>query len=113
MFSLSGGGHDPKCPERYINEANLCILLQEFVEANHKKIRISDKLQVKVEKHYGITKALLDHYKLEQELDIPFVEYARYVLTRGTESEKTAFANGITTKLQIKESQLGFQDCKL
>jgi predicted metal-binding protein len=43
---------DPNCKEKYINEINLCALLQEFIEANHKKIKISDKLQAKVEKHY-------------------------------------------------------------
>lgn len=100
---------DPDCTEKYINETNLCIMLQEFIEANHKKMRISDKLQAKIEKHYSITKTLLDHYKIEQKLDDAFVEYARYVLTRGTESEKTVLANGIQTKLQIKNSQLKFQ----
>jgi predicted metal-binding protein len=104
---------DPDCPEKYINETNLCVLLQEFIETSHKKIRISDKLQAKVEKHYAITRTLLDHYQIEQKLDVPFIEYARYVLTKGTEGEKTTFASGITTKLQITESLLSFQDRKL
>ncbi|HKR81978.1 MAG TPA: recombinase family protein [Candidatus Saccharimonadales bacterium] len=99
---------DPNCPEKYINEANLCILLQEFIEINYKKVHISNKLQAKVEKHYGTTKALLDHYKIEQKLDVPFIEYARYVLTRGTENERTVLADGITTKFKIKNGSLEF-----
>ena len=43
---------------KYINETNLCVLLQEFIEANHKKVRINDKIQAKLEKHYAITKSL-------------------------------------------------------
>lgn len=100
---------DPNCPEKYINEDNLCLLLQEFIEKNHKDIRISNKLQAKVEKHYHTTQIVLGHYKIEQELDEPLVEYARYILSRGTENDRTAFAAGIETKLQIKESQLLFQ----
>ena len=39
---------DPNCQEKYINETNLCMLLQEFIEANHEKLTISSKLQAKV-----------------------------------------------------------------
>lgn len=99
---------DPNCPEKYINETNLCVLLQEFIEINYKKMRISNKLQARVEKHYGTTKALLDHYKIEQKLDVPFIEYARYVLTRGTENERTILADGITTKFKLKNGSLEF-----
>jgi len=55
-----------------------------------------------------VTKSLLDHYKIEQKLDVPLIEYSRYVLSVGTEAEKSALADGITTKLQIKNAQLSF-----
>jgi len=97
---------DPNCQEKYINETNLCILLQEFIEANHKKIRISDKLQAKIEKHYGITQTLFEHYEVETKLEKPLIEYARYVLNHGTEGEKTALASGIQSKLMLKNSEL-------
>jgi len=97
---------DANCPEKYINETNLCIILQDFIENNHKHIKITDKLRAKVEKHYSITQTLLSHYKIEQKLDKPFIEYSRYVLSKGTEGEKTAFANGFVTKLVLR-------DCKL
>ncbi len=48
-------------------------------------------------------------YKIEQKLDEPLIEYARYILSRGTENDRTAFAAGIETKLRITESQLSFQ----
>lgn len=100
---------DPNCKEKYINETDLCTLLQEFIEANHKKINITDKLRAKVEKHYGVTKTLFDHYRVELKLENPFIEYSRYVLSSGTDSEKTVFAKGIQGRLAIKEGKLGFQ----
>ncbi len=99
---------DPNCNEKYVNEDNLCVLLQDFIEQHHEQIKISDKLRAKVDKHMYVTKTLFTHYKVDQRLDDPFVEYARYVLTNGTESEKTALTAGIETKLQIRESKLEF-----
>lgn len=97
---------DPNCAEKYINEKDLCVLLQEFIEKNHTKIHISDKLRSKVERHYQVTKTLLEHYSLEQPLDIPFVEYSRYILVRGTETERAVFATGVITKLQLRNGAL-------
>lgn len=97
---------DPSCKEKYINEKDLCILLQEFIESNHKKIRVTDKLQAKIEKHYGVAKTLFDYYKVEVELESPFVEYARYVLNNGTEVERTSLTKGMLTRLAIKDSIL-------
>ncbi len=84
------------------------MLLQDFIEQHHEQIKISDKLRAKVDKHMYVTKTLFTHYKVDQRLDDPFVEYARYVLTNGTESEKTALTAGIETRLQIRESKLEF-----
>ena len=100
---------DPNCPEKYINETNLCILLREFVEENHKKISINDKLRAKIEKHCGITNSLLEHYKIEQKLDNPLVEYVRYALAKGTEHEKIALAAGINTPLVLRNGLLKFE----
>jgi hypothetical protein len=61
---------------------------------------------LKVERHYQVTKTMLEHYNLEQSLDKPFVEYSRYILARGTEAERTVFAAGIKTKLQLLNSEL-------
>ena len=97
---------DPDCTEKYINEKDLCMILQQFIEQNHKKLNINAKLMARIEKHYQVTKTLFDHYRVEQSLDIPFIEYSRYVLARGTEVERTTFAAGITTKLQIHNGEL-------
>ena len=94
--------------KKYINETNLCALLQEFIEANYKKIRISDKLQAKIERHYGATQSILSHYKIKQKLDKPLIEYSRYVLSAGTENEKTMLARGIKRKLKIRNGKLEF-----
>jgi hypothetical protein len=100
---------DPHCPEKYINETDLLVLLQEFIETNYKKMRVSNKLLAKIERHYSTVRALLEHYGIDRRLDDPIIEYSRYVLARGTESEKSVLAEGITTKLQVKNSQLSFQ----
>lgn len=99
---------DPDCKEKYINEEKLCELLQVFVEAHHDKIEIAEKLRAKVDKHMYITRTLLTHYKIDQKLDKPFIEYSRYVLASGTESERIMYAAGIKTKLQIRHSELEF-----
>lgn len=100
---------DPNCPEKYINEPTLWEKLLEFIEANHGKMKFSDKLMAKAEKHHNITKTLFSHYKVEQDLDVPIIEYARYVLMRGTENEMTAFSRGLNSNLTIKGSKLRFQ----
>lgn len=97
-----------RCNAKYMNEERLCELLQEFIEKHHKKIHITDKLQAKVERHNHIAKTLLDHYGVSQQLDAPLVEYARYVLTRGTDAEKSGLAAHMKTKLQIKNDSLQF-----
>lgn len=100
---------DPNCKEKYVNEKDLCLLLQEFFEASHKKVHVTNKLQAKIEKHYGVIKTLFDHYKVQAELESPLVEYSRYVLSNGTESEKAALAVGIESKLIIKDGSLYFR----
>lgn len=101
---------DPNCTEKYINEDKLCELIKSFIEENHSTIKISDKLRAKVDKHMYVTRTLLAHYNISQELSDPFVEYARYVLTSGTESERTAFAAGMETTLQIRHGILEFRN---
>jgi len=97
---------DPNCKEKYINENDLRILLQEFIETNHKKIRVNDKLQARIEKHYGVTKLLFDYCKVKVELESPFVEYSRYVLNNGSEGERASLTKGMLTRLAIKDSIL-------
>lgn len=85
-------------------------MLQDFVENNHEDIKINDKLRAKTEKHYQITKTLLEHYGLEQKLEQPFIEYSRYILTRGTEAERTAYTSGFIAKLLITNGALVIKD---
>lgn len=102
-----------RCDAKYMNEERLRELLQEFIEKNHKKIHLTDKLQAKVERHNHIAQTLLEHYSVTRKLDTPLVEYARYVLVRGTEAEKTGLAANIKTKLQIRNDSLEFVEKSL
>lgn len=97
---------DPDCQEKYINEKVLCTLMLTFIQDYHKDIKINDKLQAKIEKHYQVTKTLLDHYEVNQLLESPFIEYSRYILTRGTESERTVFAKGIKSCILVQYGSL-------
>lgn len=97
---------DPNCNEKYINEENLCVLLQKYIEKNYDRIPITDKLLARIEKHYAITQSLLKHYNIVRKLDSPFIEYSRYVLSNGTESEKTNLSNGLITQINIRDGVL-------
>jgi site-specific DNA recombinase len=101
---------DRNCPEKYINERDLRPLLQSFIETNAKNISVNDKLLARIEKHYAATQSLLTHYSVEVVLDKPLVEYARYVLQKGTFDEMLGMAEGITTKLSFKAGRLGFSE---
>lgn len=100
---------DPNCQERYINEDNLRELLRDFIEDKYNDIKITDKLRARTEKHYQVTKVLLEYYRLEQKLDAPFIEYSRYILSKGTDTERTAWAKGIQVKLSINNSCISIQ----
>lgn len=100
---------NPDCSEKYVSEAAMCELMLSFIEANVDELRISDKLQAKIEKHYAITKTLFDHYKVKTELHKPTIEYARYVLGRGTFAEQHGLATGIKQTLLLNDGQLIFQ----
>lgn len=54
-----------------------------------------------------MTQTLLDHYKIEKKLNSSFIEYSRYVLDRGTEAERAAYAEGFVTKLSITKGDIG------
>ena len=69
---------DPSCREEYINEEDLKLLILDFIQRHHETIDINHKLKARIEKHYQVTRALLDHYQLKQNLESPFIEYSRY-----------------------------------
>lgn len=97
---------DPNCKEKYINEVKLCILLQEFIETNHNEIKVSDRLKAKIERHYNTAQTIFNHYEIKQSLGKPIIEYSRYVLSAGLESEKVALADGLRVKFAIKDGSL-------
>ncbi len=82
--------------------------MQAFIEEHYNEIRISDKLRARVDKHFYTTKTILTHYRIDQKLDNSFVEYARYVLADGTDSERTFLAANMGPILQIKNGELEF-----
>lgn len=53
-----------------------------------------------------VAQNILRQYGVERPPATPLVEYSRYVLRNGSEMEKTAFANGITNKIAVKNSEL-------
>lgn len=97
---------DPSCKEKYINEDLLCELLEQLIEKEVKKIRVTPKLQAKIDRHYAVAQNILRQYGVERPPATPLVEYSRYVLRSGSETEKTAFANGITNRIAVKNGEL-------
>lgn len=101
---------DPDCPEKYINEKVLEELLEKFITENEEGIRISDQLRAKVERHYVVAESLADYYKVAMKLDKPLIEYARYVLSKGSFEEKIGLTKGINNKLSIRNRGLTFSE---
>lgn len=97
---------NPNCSEKYMNEDTLCELLLELIEKEPRKIHVTPKLQSKIERHHKVANSVFKQYGVEQTLNKPIIEYSRYVLREGNEVEKTAFANGITNKVLIKNGAL-------
>lgn len=97
---------DLHCPEKYINEKALEERLQEFLASNVDKIRVTDTLRAKVERHYVVAESLANYYKVAMKLDKPLLEYARYVITKGSFDEKVGLAKGVGSKIIIKDGIL-------
>lgn len=97
---------NPKCTERYLNQDVVCELLEDFIVKHPLSLHVSAKLQGKIEKHHMISRSVLTQHGVEVTLASPLVEYSRYVLRDGTETEKTAFAGGIHDKIAIKNGIL-------
>ena len=95
-----------ECEEKYLNENDLCKKLIPLIEIEYDRINITSKLQAIVEQYYAKVNTILTHYKIEQKLSKPLVEYSRYVLTSGTETEKVFYANNIENKLAVTNSEL-------
>lgn len=100
---------NPNCTEKYVNENTLRQLLKDFIENEHESVMITDKLKAKADKHRQVAKSLLEHYQISQTLADPFIEYSRYILDKGTEAEREAYANGFTTKLKIEDGILAIK----
>lgn len=97
---------DPDCKEKYMNEELLCELLEPLIEKEVDIIHVTPKLQNKINHHHTVTLNILKQYKIEKIAKKPLIEYARYVLRSGSETEKTAFSNGIINKITIKNGAL-------
>ncbi len=97
-----------QCPEKYINEIKLEELLLQFVEKNLEKIKLGEKLQEQIERHYVVTESLVSYHEIKIKLKDPIIEYTRYVLTKGSYTEKAEFAKGIKNELIIKDGSLRF-----
>lgn len=100
---------DPNCKEKYINEDLLCELLEPLIEKQVKNICVTPKLQAKIDRHYAVAQNILHQYGVERPPATPLVEYSRYILRSGSETEKTAFANGITNKVTVRNGELTIQ----
>lgn len=97
---------DPDCPEKYINEKKLCETLLEFIENHADEISITDELRAKVEQHTDVTQSLLGYYGVDIELSSPFIEYARYILTKGNDKELTILVKGINQQLTFVRTSI-------
>lgn len=94
------------CKQPYIREVDMSIILNDFINNNHKKVKISDELSQLISQHREASNILITHYDIDQQLDDPVVEYARYVLNKGSELKKRQLVDGITNNLLLKNGVL-------
>lgn len=80
----------------------------KFLEENLTKIKLGDKLQDQIERHYVVTESLVSYHNMKIKLKDPILEYTRYVLTKGSYTEKAEFTKGIKNQLIIKDGILRF-----
>ncbi len=97
---------DAKCPEKYIGEPELTRAILEHIETSGKDIKISSALRASSERYTAMMKTMYEYHKVKTEFDAPLIEYARYVLGKGTEDEKRALAKGIVSKLVFKNGRV-------
>jgi hypothetical protein len=84
----------------------MLLIFKEFIEVNHKKLTLTDGLSMGIAQHRKAVSILMAHYDIKQELETPMIEYARYVLAKGSDNEKTSLVSGITNKIVIKDEKL-------
>lgn len=96
------------CKQPYINEANMCAILEEFIKLNYKKLKLSDELSRLIAQHHEAASTLMAHYDIQRELEHPLVEFARYVLIKGADEEKLRLICGIESELALKDEKIRF-----
>lgn len=96
------------CKQPYINEANMCIVLKDFIELNYRRLKLSEELSALIKQHREAASTLMKHYNIQRELAHPLVEFTRYVLTKGTDEERLHLIGGIESKLILKDEKLRF-----
>ncbi len=94
------------CRQPYIRESDMCTILKDFIDINYKKLKTSKELSDIISRHREASNILMGHYDISQQLDNPVVEYARYVLKKGSESEKRQLVIGIVSELLLKNGAL-------
>jgi site-specific DNA recombinase len=96
------------CKQPYINETNMYIILKEFIEINYKKLKLSDELNKLINQHRETASMLMKHYDIQRDLEHPIIEFARYVLTKGSDEEKLHLVSGVESKITLKDEKLRF-----
>ena len=99
-----------ECKQPYVNEINMCLILKKYIEINHTKLKLTDELNTLVAQHREVTNTLMVRYGIQQELEYPLVEYAHYVLLKGTDSEKLSLVSGLLDAMTIKNKVLNTVD---
>jgi site-specific DNA recombinase len=97
---------DLHCPEKYINEQNLEVLLLDYAENNVDKLKFDNKLLSAAESHYKVAKSVADQYGIKLTESHPTVEYIRYVLVQGSFNDKANLTKHIHTNLRIKDGEI-------
>jgi hypothetical protein len=64
-------------------------MLLYFIENNIKQLRFQPKFSELADNHYKVAKSVADQYGITLVESHPVVEYTRYLITKGSFTEKT------------------------
>lgn len=93
---------DYNCPEKYIGEQQLSIAILNFIEEKGQEIDITLELQKEVRRYALILETMKEYHGLSKAHAASLTEYARYVLKRGTESDKRKLGLGIKQRISFQ-----------
>ncbi|MBI4185669.1 recombinase zinc beta ribbon domain-containing protein [Candidatus Berkelbacteria bacterium] len=94
------------CPEKYVNESDLSAKLLNYIQTNVASIKISEELQRRAARHFEIVIHHFATHQISTDRLHPLVEYAGFVLNKGSYTEQGELVQGIQSTFVIRGREI-------